>query len=165
MVEISNWIHSPMGGVHTISATIGLLTGAYILLSPKGTKIHKQMGYVFCVAVVLVNASALFVYDFNGGKFSVFHYLIPVSLLCLGYGILPALKKKRSANWKNKHIKGMNGAALGLWAAGATEYFVREIASGLTKNELILYSFLISLPFVVLITLSITYYIHYYPKR
>jgi len=110
---------------------------------------------------LLVNISALFIYDFNDGTISPFHYLTPISLICLIYGMLPMLKKQRSANWRNKHIQGMNGAALGLWAAGATEYFVRELASGLTKEEAILYSFLISLPFAVLITLSITYYIHY----
>lgn len=56
-----------------------------------------------------------------------------------------------------KNIIGMNGAVIGLWVAGATEFFVRELSSGLTKNELILYSFLISAPFAVLITISITY--------
>ena len=56
-----------------------------------------------------------------------------------------------------KNIIGMNGAVIGLWVAGSTEFFVRELSSGLTKNELILYSFLISAPFAVLITISITY--------
>ena len=157
MIEFGNWIHSTVGGVHVVSALIGLITGAFILITKKGTTIHKRTGYVFAVALLIVNISALFIYDFNEGKASVFHYLIPVSLLFLMYGLYPMLIKSEKKNRLNRHIIGMNGAALGLWAAGATEYFVRELSSGLTKDQLILYSFLISLPFAILITISITY--------
>lgn len=153
MIDLSKWIHSPIGAVHVISSLVGLVCGAYILLTKKGTKIHKRIGYVFAAALVLVNISALFIYDFNDGRASVFHCLIPVSLFFLIYGMYPMFTKKRNLN---QHIIGMNGAALGLWAAGATEYFVRELSQGLGKNELILYSFLISAPFAILIAVSIT---------
>ncbi len=156
MIDIANWIHSTFGGVHFVSSIIGLITGAYILLAKKGTNLHKKMGYVFAVALLLVNISALFIYDFNNGKISVFHYLIPVSLCFLIYGLYPMISKPRNKKSIYKHIIGMNGAALGLWAAGATEYFVRELSAGMTKNQLILYSFLISVPFAILITISIT---------
>ena len=159
MFEISNWVHSVMGGVHFSTAAIGLITGAYILVTQKGTRIHKFIGYVFAVSLVIVNVSALFIYDFNSGKPSVFHFLVPVSLFFLCYGIFPALRRKRNPNWKKRHIVGMNGAALGLWAAGTTEYFVRELASGLSRNELMLYSFLISTPYAILIAVSITYHL------
>jgi len=115
------------------------------------------MGYVFSVALICVNISALFIYDFNDGEISVFHYLIPVSLVFLIYGMYPMITKSKKKNKLIKPIMGMNGAALGLWAAGTTEYFVRELSSELTKNELIMYSTLISIPFAVLITVSITY--------
>lgn len=159
MIHIDNWIHSPIGAIHVICSVLGLITGAYILLAKKGTTLHKQIGYVFAAALLTANFSALFIYDFNAGSISVFHYLIPVSLFFLGYGMYPMLRKDRKKKWLNQHIIGMNGAALGLWAAGATEYFVRELAVGLTKNQLILYSFLISLPFAIMITVSITYHI------
>ena len=157
MIEISNWVHSPMGGIHFISSLVGLITGAFILLTKKGTDIHRKTGYVFAIALLLVNISALFIYDFNDGHISVFHYLIPVSLIFLIYGMYPMLIKSRKRNRLNRHIIGMNGASLGLWAAGATEYFIRELAFGLNKTQLILYSFLISVPFEILITASITY--------
>jgi len=159
MIDLSNWIHSTIGGVHFYSSVIGLFTGAYILLAKKGTTLHKRMGYVFAVALVGVNLSALFIYDFNQGRASVFHYLIPVSLFFLIFGLWPMIVKKKAKNRLNHHIIGMNGASLGLWAAGATEYFVRELSSGLNKGELILYSFLISTPFAILIAISITYHL------
>lgn len=164
-MDITNWIHSPIGGVHFISSITGLATGAYILLTTKGTKRHNTMGYIFAISLLLVNISALFIYDFNNGSISVFHYLIPVSLFFLGYGIYPMLKNKRKLNSPNKHIIGMNGASLGLWAAGATEYFVRELSSGLSKEQLILYSFLISLPFAFIITFNIIYFKKKYIKK
>ncbi|MEQ9297909.1 MAG: DUF2306 domain-containing protein [Cyclobacteriaceae bacterium] len=156
MINLSNWINSTIGGVHVVSSFIGLLTGAYILLAKKGTNVHKKTGYVFAVALLLVNISALFIYDFNDGSISVFHCLIPISLFFLIYGMYPMLRKTQKKIRLNRHIIGMNGAALGLWAAGATEYFVRELSFGLTKNQLIMYSFLISVPFAILITISIT---------
>jgi hypothetical protein len=59
----------------------------------------------------------------------------------------------------------MNGAVLGLWAAGATEYFVREMAVGLNKGGLIAYSFMISAPFAIAITVSIIYHQRRYIAR
>ncbi|PIB35922.1 hypothetical protein BFP72_11220 [Reichenbachiella sp. 5M10] len=159
MLDLSNWIHSSVGALHFYSSIIGLLTGAFLLLAPKGTRLHKTIGYLFSVSLLLVNLSALSIYDFNDGHPSVFHLLIPVSLFFLCYGLWPAFAKKRKPNWLKQHIIGMNGAALGLWAAGATEFFVRELSYGLTKPELILYSTLISVPFAVLIAISITYHI------
>lgn len=155
-MDLSNWIHSTAGAIHFFFSLMGLVTGAYILLAPKGSKVHVYLGYIFAVSLILVNVSALFIYDFNSGRPSVFHYLIPVSLVFLIYGMYPMITKSRKKNRLNQHIIGMNGAALGLWAAGATEYFVRELAYGLSKGELIFYSFLISVPFAMLITVSIT---------
>jgi uncharacterized membrane protein len=160
MIEISKWVHSIAGAFHVVMAIVGLVTGAYLLLNVKGTKLHKSIGYVFTVALVTVNVSALFIYDFNDGSPSVFHYLIIVSMFCLLYGLYPMLKKPAKPDRIIQHFTGMIGAALGLWAAGATEYFVRELATGLNAIELITYSFAISLPFGMLIGWSIWYYVH-----
>lgn len=158
MISIDQWVHSVTGGIHVLFSCLGLLTGTFVLFSRKGGKIHKIIGYVFTVSLVIVNISALGIYDFNQGMPSVFHYLIPISLFFLGYGLYPMIRRKKPLQL-NRHIIGMNAAALGLWAAAATEYFVRELSSGLQKNELILYSFLISVPFGIAITWSITYHI------
>lgn len=54
----------------------------------------------------------------------------------------------------------MIGASLGLWAAGATEYYMREmVTAGMSKEMQIFNSFLISLPFAILITILITYHL------
>lgn len=161
MANITNWIHSTEGVIHLASAVIGLATGTYLLIAKKGSKTHKLIGRIFGYSVIIVNVSALFIYDFNGGKIGPFHFLIPVSLFFLLYGWIPMIKKKKSKNFINKHIIGMIGASLGLWAAGATEYYFRElVSSGTPKNLQLLYSFLISLPFATLITILITVYLN-----
>jgi len=159
MLELSNWVHSVAGGFHFLCSLIGMLSGAFVLFRVKGTTFHKKIGYVFVLALIGVNLSALFIYDFKKGSISVFHFLIPVSLFFLSFGIIPMLGK-RKPNAVNRHIIGMNGAVLGLWAAGATEFFVRELAFELylSKNELMMYSFLISVPFAMAITFSIIYH-------
>lgn len=160
MITVSNWIHSTVGLIHTISAVIGLLTGAYLLIAKKGSKVHFLIGRLFAISLLVVNFSALFIYDFNNGKIGPFHYLIPVSLGFLLYGWIPMLRKKKTKNFIQKHIIGMIGASLGLWAAGATEYYMREIVTeNMDKGSQILYSFLISVPFAILITVLITIYL------
>lgn len=157
MFDLTNWVHSFTGLLHFASAVIGMLTGLIMLLSTKGTANHKMAGYVFVVCLLIVNISAMFIYDFNDGSIGVFHLLIPVSFFFLLFGLIPMLGK-RKPNAVMRHNIGMNGAAMGLWAAGATEYFVRELSYGLQPNQLIAYSFLISTPFAALITFSIIYH-------
>ena len=74
---------------------------------------------------------------------------------------------KRKPSAVNRHIIGMNGAVMGLWAAGVTEFFVREIAFDLylSKNQLMIYSFLISAPFAIAIAFSIMYHQRKYIRK
>ena len=65
MFELSNWMHSLIGGIHFLCSVVGMLSGMFVLLRLKGTQIQKTIGYVFVVALVGVNLSALFIYDFN----------------------------------------------------------------------------------------------------
>ncbi len=157
MIDLSNWIHSAVGGLHVLASFVGLVAGAWVIAGKKGTRLHKASGYIFVLALLLVNASAMFIYDFNQGSPSVFHLLVPVSLFFLALGMYPMLfgKKPRALN---RHIIGMSSAVYGLYAAGATEYFVREMAQGLGPDQLILYSFIISVPFAIAITVSIIYF-------
>ncbi len=89
MFEITNWIHSPQGSIHFISSLIGLITGAYLLIAKKGTRFHKRVGYLFSIFLVLVNLTALLIYDFNNGRVGPFHFLIPVSLFFFGLWFYP----------------------------------------------------------------------------
>ena len=126
--DFTGWYHSTIGAVHVAASFIGLALGLSILFMQQGTKLHIRLGYVFVAILVIVNISALFIFDFRGefGKFGPFHAFIPLSLYSLYLGLGPILNRKNNPDWLYKHLRGMTGAALGLWAAGVVEFFVRS---------------------------------------
>lgn len=72
--------------VHFTFALIALVLGPAIVLRPrKGDRPHRLAGYAFCTAMVLLNLSALTIYDLTGGP-NLFHLLALVSLATLGSG-------------------------------------------------------------------------------
>jgi uncharacterized membrane protein len=124
-----------ISSIHLISAIMAMLVSAVVLIIPKGTPIHKRIGYVFAVALLTVNISAAFMYNLTG-SLNFLHAFILISLLSLFYGMGAAMRRK-SKNWLDKHIKGMNGAALGLWAAGFAELTVRVLPGFMNAQQII----------------------------
>lgn len=121
-----HWLTSNtiFGLTHFVTATMGLILGLGILFLQPGSKTHKLAGYIFIPILLLVNVSALFVHEM-GMTFGPFHYLIPFSLFYLFLGVKPFLFKTNGQARLKIHIKGMVGAALGLWAAFFAELFAR----------------------------------------
>ena len=77
-LENSRMVHSYLGLFHTLTALLAMLFGAIVLLRPKGTRRHKQLGYVYVVNMFLLNFSAFGIYNF-GGKPSLFHLFALIS--------------------------------------------------------------------------------------
>ena len=124
-----HWLTSQSisGLVHFVSASLGLVLGLGILFLQPGSKIHKTAGYIFIPSVVILNSSALFIHQM-GVLFGPFHYLIPVSLVSLFFGVRPFMFKMTGVRRIKCHIRGMVGAALGLWAAFFAELVARTPA-------------------------------------
>lgn len=120
---------------HLIAASIALLTGAIVLAAPKGTRFHKRTGYVFAVALVGVNLTAIFMYNLTG-RVNMLHFFTLISMGALFYGLWPAIRRK-SENWLARHVRGMNGAALGVWAAGFAELTIRVLPDLLHPSQII----------------------------
>lgn len=121
--------------LHVITAIVALFTAATVLFAPKGTRFHQRMGYVFAVSLLLVNITAAFMYNLTG-KVNFLHVFIILSFLSLSSGMWAAMRRK-SKNWLTRHIAGMNGAALGVWAAGFAELTVRVLPYFLSKAQVI----------------------------
>lgn len=121
--------------LHLIAAIIALLTGAIVLAAPKGTRFHKRTGYVFAVALLGVNLTAAFMYNLTGNV-NMLHGFTLISMVALGYGLWPAMRRK-SGNWLARHVRGMNGAALGVWAAGFAELTIRILPDLLQPSQII----------------------------
>jgi uncharacterized membrane protein len=120
------WLTSQtlVGLIHFSSAAIGLVLGLGILFLNPGSKKHKISGYIFIPVILTVNVSALFIHEM-GMAFGPFHYLIPFSLYFLFLGIKPFITKMTGEQKLKTHIRGMVGAALGLWAAFCAEIVAR----------------------------------------
>lgn len=121
--------------MHLGAAIISLATGAIVLWAPKGTSFHKRAGYVFAISLLLTNLTAAFLYNLTG-RFNFLHVFIVISLLSLGYGLWPVIRKNSGA-WYPRHIRGMTGASLGVWAAGCAEVLVRVLPGIVAPRHII----------------------------
>lgn len=124
-----------MSQLHIGSALLALLLAMFVLIAPKGTPLHKRMGYVFAITLLLVNGSAVLMYNLTG-RFNLLHVFALISLGSLIYGMIPAIRRQ-PANWLRRHISGMTGAALGVWAAGLAELTIRVLPGFLNPPQII----------------------------
>jgi uncharacterized membrane protein len=121
--------HSPIGFVHLFSALLAMLTGAVVLLTPKGSAFHKRTGYVYVVSMLVLNATAFMIYQLFG-KFGPFHGLALVSLVSLIGGMVPVLLRQRVKSWLHWHYYFMNWSVVGLYAAFWSETLSRTLPMG-----------------------------------
>ncbi len=118
-------IHSTLGGFHTLTAVLAMLTGAIVVLNKKGTVFHKRIGYIYVVNMLLLNLSSFFIINFGG--FSIFHFFALVSLATIFGGMIPAMR--RTKNWYGYHFYFMSWSVVGLYCA-----FWSEVGTRFVRN-------------------------------
>ncbi|MTI29950.1 DUF2306 domain-containing protein [Xanthovirga aplysinae] len=121
---MENIISSPVGLIHTIFALISVLTGTIVIVTIKGTKFHKIIGYTYVISMLIMNGTAFGIFRLFGG-FGVFHVFALLSLFALFGGMYPVLNRKKVADWYIQHLKVMSWSVVGLYAALAAEIGVR----------------------------------------
>ena len=82
-----------LGAVHLWAATAALISGAVVVLRPKGVGPHKWIGRIYLVAMVLTLGTAFSIYELFGG-FGAFHIAATVSTVTIVAGIMPAWRRK-----------------------------------------------------------------------
>ncbi len=114
-----------LGTIHIILAITALAVGAAVIFQGKGGRRHRFLGYLYCIALLLVNLSVLFVYNDSEGP-GPFHILAILSLATLSAGFFSAYFRKPKHVWMNRHAYFMSWSYVGLVAAGvgqlATKY-------------------------------------------
>lgn len=123
-----NIFETTIGAIHTIFAVIALISGGYVVATTKGIKIHKYIGYVYVINMILMNVTGLFTQVLF--KFGPFHFLAILSLLTVLTGIAAPVFFRRYSGWLRIHYSGMSWSYVGLWAAFAAEIIVRLPLSG-----------------------------------
>lgn len=106
-----------LGIVHIVLAIAAIAIGAAMFLRKKGGRLHRGLGYAYTVALLLVNLSALSVYEDSGGP-GPFHVLALISLATLSAGFFPALLRLPGNGWIHRHAYFMSWSYVGLVAAG-----------------------------------------------
>lgn len=161
---MENMVGSTTGLIHLIVSVIALITGLFVLASTKGTKMHKRIGYVYSISMVLVNLTAFMIYDLYG-KFGLFHWFAVISCLTLFAGLYPVLTKK-SKNYLLAHFNFMYWSVVGLYCAFMAEIFSRLPNIVLTETGEPTTAFYkgVGIGIGVVMAIAITFFIKYKPK-
>ncbi len=103
--------------IHAFSAIAAALIGAFVLWRQKGTKLHKMLGRVWVVLMLITATSALFIHEIRLiGPFSPIHLFSIFTYVSLSQGLYAIIVKRDV----RRHRAEMQGAYLGaLMLAGA----------------------------------------------
>ncbi|PSR56447.1 hypothetical protein AHMF7605_24585 [Adhaeribacter arboris] len=121
-------IHNLFGWFHVITGIIAVAAATYILLTPKGTRSHRRMGWVYVVSIVILDVSAWGILEYNSGLPGPFHVGALINLFFVSLGIYPVIRRR--GNWLQKHYNYINGSVMGLFAAFFVEAVFRSFTNG-----------------------------------
>ena len=113
-----------IGHVHFAAALVALGSGAWVLLRRKGGAAHRRTGWVYAGSMLLLNLTALLIYDLTG-RFGPFHVAAFASLATLGAGVAAARRRRTDPHWFAKHYMFMSWSYVGLCAAAVAESATR----------------------------------------
>jgi len=126
-------IQSLTGSIHLAASIIALLTGAIVFFLPKAGAIHKRIGYVYVVSMIIVIITAFMIYRLTGG-FNILHIAAVVSGIPLTLGMKAVIFRRWNSNWFLSHYENMCWSYIGLFAAFVAETSVRIIAPFIAKT-------------------------------
>jgi uncharacterized membrane protein len=122
-----------LGWTHTVAALVALAAGAAVLLTRKGTRRHRQLGWTYVVSMLLLNGTALLIYRLFG-RFGPFHVGAVFSFVTVVAGIAAALGARRARARRDGvararaialHYQLMTWSYVGLVAAAMSEIATR----------------------------------------
>ena len=122
-----------IGWTHTVSAVAALVVGAAVLLTRKGTRRHRQLGWAYVVSMLLLNITALLIYRLFG-RVGPFHVAAVFSLATVIAGVLAGIGARRARASRNavdraraleRHYQWMTWSYVGLAAAAVSEIATR----------------------------------------
>jgi uncharacterized membrane protein len=122
-----------LGWTHSVAAVAALVAGAAVLLTRKGTRRHRQLGWAYVVSMLLLNVTALLIYRLFG-RFGPFHVGAVFSFVTVVAGTAAALGARRArarhdtvarARALERHYQLMTWSYVGLAAAAVSEIATR----------------------------------------
>ena len=126
-------IQSLTGLIHTIAAVTAMISGVVVFLRPKAGAIHRRLGYIYSVAMVVLIVTALCIYHLTRGR-NVLHLFALVSIPPLARGLSAAIFRRPAGQWLRAHYLGMAFSYLGLLSAFAAEMGTRVFVPYLSHH-------------------------------
>ncbi|MEZ5921849.1 MAG: DUF2306 domain-containing protein [Parvularculaceae bacterium] len=125
---LTSWTDDMLGAAHLAAALTALFAGAMVVVLKKGTRLHVATGYIYILAMLAVNASALSKYDLTGAP-NLFHFFAVCSLATLiaGYSAALAFRRSRRISAAAAHGALMLWSYFGLVIALIAEIFTRAV--------------------------------------
>lgn len=117
-------IHSELGFIHTLAATLALALGAFVYLGRKGTHIHKIIGYGYVASMAAMVISAFCIYRLTG-RFNALHFFAIISTIALAGSLVPVMIRRPRDSWLKLHYRFSGWSYVGLLSAAAAEIAVR----------------------------------------
>ena len=109
---------------HIVASISALIIGLWVVLTRKGTGLHRWLGYAYFFNMLGLNISALFIYRLTG-HFGPFHGAAIASGITLIAGFVPAYLRYPRKGWLELHYEFMNWSYVGLVAAAVSEVLTR----------------------------------------
>ena len=114
----------PLGAAHSFFGVAALVLGLAVVFRRKGTHTHRRMGQAYVLAMLLLNVTALTIYDLYG-RFGPFHVAALISLATIVAGYIAVYKRRPQRAWVSVHAIFMAWSYVGLLAAFIAEIAVR----------------------------------------
>ncbi len=102
-----------MVAFHTAAGIVALLTGLFIVFSPKGTAPHKMAGKVYVLGMYAVCLTSFWISGLFDG-YGIFHVIAVVGMVYLTIGLVPMVAKRRFRRWYPMHFYMMLWSFVGL---------------------------------------------------
>ncbi|MBO9715040.1 DUF2306 domain-containing protein [Sphingomonas sp.] len=87
--------------VHLSAALPAIPLGLHVLLTRKGTAMHKALGKLWILLMLTAALSALAIRDINHGAFSWIHLFVPLAVITIVRGIAAARAGRIAAHKRN----------------------------------------------------------------
>ena len=117
-----NWL----GQAHFFVALLALTSGAIVVFRRKGTVFHRWCGRTYLASMLILNISALSIYNL-WGHFGPFHVAAIISLVTVLMGAVAVWRRSPAHNWRIAHAYWMSWSYVGLWAAAVAETSTRYL--------------------------------------
>jgi uncharacterized membrane protein len=114
--------YSVTGWIHMAAAVCALLLGGVTLTRNKGTLVHRIIGRSYVASMLMLNVTALCLYDMTG-YFGPFHACAIFSMTCIVIGVSAPIFRK--GGWLKRHLMWMGWSYFGLLSAAFAETMVR----------------------------------------